>query len=229
MSEVEVVYSEERWKLLREKRAMAIAIIKALSSSTIYSIVHGSVARGDVSENSDIDVFVINPVPPLLVELALERAGYKAKWKEIVQATPSSTPKAYIYLDDKGLLVVSLPLGTCSKTEREFYKWGGEASLEDLEKDRRVPGVDKRLMLIEPTPTGHKESPVVGRETYVAKVLNISVETVLERVRVLTRRREHGRTGVFIKKVIDASTPIEEAVMKLSEENQYFRRKIYGL
>ncbi|MEM4681576.1 MAG: nucleotidyltransferase domain-containing protein, partial [Acidilobaceae archaeon] len=81
MSEVEVVYSEERWKLLREKRAMAIAIIKALSSSTIYSIVHGSVARGDVSENSDSDVLVINPVPPLLVELALERAGYKAKRK----------------------------------------------------------------------------------------------------------------------------------------------------
>lgn len=226
MSEVEVIYSEERWRLLREKRAMAIAIMRALGSSTIYSVVHGSVARGDVDEDSDVDVFVTNPVPPLLVELALERAGYKIKWKELVQATPSSTPKAYLYLDDKGLLVVSLPLGPLSKTEREFYKWGGEAALEDLERDKRVPGVDKRLMLIEPTPMGHRESPVVGREAHVAKILGISVETVLERVRVLTRRREHGRTGVFIKKVLDASTPIEEAVMRLSEENPFFRRRV---
>ncbi|MEM1928041.1 MAG: nucleotidyltransferase domain-containing protein [Acidilobaceae archaeon] len=118
MSEVEVVYSRERWKLLEEKRRLAASIMRALASSAVYSIVHGSVARGDVDEDSDVDVFVVNPTPPLLVELALERAGYKARWKEVIQATPSSTPKAYIYLDDRGLVVVSLPLGALSKTER---------------------------------------------------------------------------------------------------------------
>ncbi|MEM1873035.1 MAG: nucleotidyltransferase domain-containing protein [Acidilobaceae archaeon] len=229
MSEVEVVYSRERWKLLEEKRRLAASIMRALASSAVYSIVHGSVARGDVDEDSDVDVFVVNPTPPLLVELALERAGYKARWKEVIQATPSSTPKAYIYLDDRGLVVVSLPLGALSKTEREFYKWGGEATLEDLERGRRLPGVDKRLMLIEPTPLGHRESPVVGREAHVARVLGVSLETVLERVRVLTRRREHGRTGVFLKKELDASTPIEEAVRELVEKNPFFRRKVMSL
>jgi predicted nucleotidyltransferase len=37
-------------------------------------------------------------------------------------------------------------------------------------------------MLIEPTPTGHVESSIIGREEFVAKLLWISVETVLDRV-----------------------------------------------
>ncbi|MEM1928042.1 MAG: hypothetical protein QXS85_04840 [Acidilobaceae archaeon] len=69
----------------------------------------------------------------------------------------------------------------------------------------------------------------MGREAHVARVLGVSLETVLERVRVLTRRREHGRTGVFLKKELDASTPIEEAVRELVEKNPFFRRKVMSL
>ena len=43
-------------------------------------------------------------------------------------------------------------------------------------------GVDKRLMLIEPTEKGHVESSIIGKEEYVAKLLGISAETVLDRV-----------------------------------------------
>ena len=54
-------------------------------------------------------------------------------------------------------------------------------------------------MLIEPTPRGHIESPVAGREGQVARLLDIDTRIVMERVRTLERRRTVGRTGVFLK------------------------------
>jgi predicted nucleotidyltransferase len=98
--------------------------------------------------------------------------------------------------------------------------------LDDLRKGVRTPGVDKRLKLIEPTDRGHRESPVIGREGYVARLLGISVETVIERVRVLTRRREHGRTGVFLKVELNPEDSVEEAVARVARENPMFRRRL---
>jgi predicted nucleotidyltransferase len=51
--------------------------------------------------------------------------------------------------------------------------------LSSLQKDLRVAGVDKRLMLIEPYKEGHLESSVVDQEEQAAKVVGVSVETVL--------------------------------------------------
>ncbi|MCX8196488.1 MAG: nucleotidyltransferase domain-containing protein [Acidilobaceae archaeon] len=221
-SAFEVVYDERRWRVLREKREKAERIMRALLP-TYSSLVHGSVARGDVEEGSDVDVAVTVPPNPAIVELLLERAGFKVAKREIVQATPAHVPKVYLYLDWREEQVVSYPLAPLRPREREFYRWGGECSLEDLEKGRRVPGVDKRLMLIEPTELGHRESPVEGREDYVAKVLGVSPATVRERVRVLTRRREHGRTGVFLKVELGEES-VEEAIDRLSAQNAAFRR-----
>jgi len=58
----------------------------------LEAYVFGSVARGDVRPESDVDVVILDPAPPYLVELAIERAGLRAYSKEIVQATPSYVP-----------------------------------------------------------------------------------------------------------------------------------------
>jgi predicted nucleotidyltransferase len=60
----------------------------------------------------------------------------------------------------------------------------------------------------------------------VARLLGISVETVIERVRVLTRRREHGRTGVFLKVELNPEDSVEEAVARVARENPMFRRRL---
>jgi hypothetical protein len=115
------------------------------------------------------------------------------------------------------------------KVEREFYRFGGEANLEQLEKGTRVLGVDKRLMLIEPTEEGHRESAVVGRGEQVAKMLGISTETVSDRVHALIRRDEIGRTGVFIKEELADEETFEMALKRLAAKNPAVRRRLTSL
>ena len=63
--------------------------------------------------------------------------------------------KAHIEIAEK--ITVTFPLMEMRRVEREFYRFGGEANLSQLKAGIRVPGVDKRLMLIEPTEKGHEE------------------------------------------------------------------------
>jgi predicted nucleotidyltransferase len=81
-------------------------------------------------------------------------------------------------------------------------------------------------MLIEPTESGHTESSIIGHEEYTAKILGISMETVLNRVHVLLKRDKVGRTGVFIKKELTADETFEMTLEKLAEENPAVRRRI---
>ncbi len=225
---MEVAYGERRWRILREKRAKAVRVMSSLQARGLESIVHGSIARGDVDEDSDVDIVIPRPVAPSIVVYTLEQAGFKPYHIEIVQATPSYTPKVYIYLDPDEEAVVSFPLADLGEREREFYRWGGELGLGGLLEGRRVPGVTKDLKLVIPTSTGHVEEDVVGNEARVARLLGISLETVMERVRVLSRRRAHGRTGVFLKEPVDPSTPIEEAIDNIARRVPAFRRKVMG-
>ncbi len=213
----EVLYDEIRWRILKELRKDALRIMNALTSCGLKPIVHGSVARGDVGKESDVDVVIPYVVQPCLVELCLERAGLTLMNRYVVQATPAMTPKAYVELDTHGLRTVSFPLRHLGTREWEFYRFGGLLDIESLRAGKRVPGVNKSLVLIIPTLGGHKEAPVIGYEGYVAKVLGVSIETVLERVRVLTRRDKHGRTGVFLKYVLAPNESFEEAVNRLIE------------
>ncbi|MEB3859720.1 MAG: nucleotidyltransferase domain-containing protein [Desulfurococcales archaeon] len=221
-----VYYTRERWALLERKRGEALRIMEALRALHATVITHGSIARGDVDEDSDVDIVVLEPLPPSMLEIHLERSGFKVASKELVQATPSYTPKVYFYLDYREERVVSLPLARLKPREREFYKWGGEIDYSGLKGKARVPGVNKNLRMVLPTSFGHIEYPIEGREHEAARVLGISIETVMERVRVLTRRRELGRTGVFVKIEIDPETPVEEVVKRLKRENPAFRRQV---
>jgi len=221
---VEVVYNAKRWKLLSELRANTFEMMEALEHGNIYSIVHGSIARGDVSASSDIDVFIAEPPSSFAIESALERAGLPINRRFLVQATPSYAVKSYIELDPQR--VVSFPLLKLRPTEREFYRFSGEATLQTLRDGVRVAGVDKRLMLMEPTSGGHVESAIVGREETVARLLRISVDTVLDRVHALLRRDEVGRTGVFIERELSQDETFEMVLKQLVDQNPAVRRRL---
>ncbi len=220
----EIVYDSKHWKLLKKLRGEAKSILEALQTSGITAIVHGSIARGDVWEGSDVDVFIPYTIPSYRVEYALENKGFTIKSRYIVVATPSSTPKAYIVLDDLEKRVVSFPLAKLLPREQEFYKFGGMIGFSELLANKRVPGVDKRLVLIEPTEKGHRESPVIGREEEVASIVGVSVDTVLERVRVLSRRDRVGRTGVFVKYILSPDESFESALETIARRNPWVRR-----
>ncbi|MDI6690548.1 MAG: nucleotidyltransferase domain-containing protein [Candidatus Bathyarchaeota archaeon] len=220
----EVIYDAKRWSLLENFRFKAIRIMEALENFHLESIVHGSIARGDVNEKSDIDIFIPFQASSFTVESALEKAGIRASRRLVVQATPAYAMKAYIEINEN--TAVSFPLMKMRKVEREFYRFGGEATIKNLRDNLRVCGVDKRLMLIEPTKEGHKESTIIGREEHVAKILGISVETVLDRVHALLRRDEVGRTGVFIEKELTSHETFEMALKRLAEQNPAVRRRL---
>ena len=221
---VEVIYDKKRWKLLRELRSKTVQIMGILEKFHLRSIAHGSIARGDVSETSDIDVFLPDPPSSFMIETALERSGVQVNRRIVVQATPLYAVKGYIEVDEQRC--ISFPLTKLRPVEKDFYKFGGEASLSMLKKDMRVSGVDKRLMLIEPTPEGHVESTVAGREEEVANLLGVSVNTVLDRVRALLRRDEVGRTGVFIERELSHDETFELVLKKLADQNPAVRRRL---
>ena len=221
---IEIVYDKRQWKLLKQLREKTIQIMETLDNCHLRSIVHGSIARGDVSEKSDIDVFLPEPPSSFIIETALERSGFPVYQRTIVQATPIYALKGYIGLDQQSSL--SFPLVKLRPVEKDFYRFGGEASLSILREEKRVVGVDKRLMLIEPTEKGHVESAVVGREEEVATLLGVSINTVLDRVHALLRRDEVGRTGVFIERELASNETFEQAMKKLADQNPAVRRRI---
>jgi predicted nucleotidyltransferase len=220
---LEVVYDKRHWKLLKQLRKKAVQLMEMLDKCHLRSIVHGSIARGDVSETSDIDVFLPSPPSSFVIETALERSGFRVIQRTIVQATPVYALKGYIFLDERTSL--SFPLVKLRPVEKDFYRFSGEATLSALKEDKRVLGVDKRLMLIEPTKQGHIESAVVGREEEAANLLGVSLNTVLDRVHALLRRDEIGRTGVFIERELAPDETFEQAMKKLADQNPAVRRR----
>ena len=220
----EIVYSSARWTMLKEYRQKAIELMNVLEAAHLQSVVHGSIARGDVNKTSDIDVFIPEIQSSFPVESALEKAGISMNVRFVVQATPNYAMKAHIEIDEQ--VTVSFALMQMRKVEREFYKFGGEVNLSQLKTDLRVAGVDKRLMLIEPNAKGHVESSIIGNEESTAKLLGISVETVLDRVRALMKRDKVGRTGVFLKKELNADETFELALKRLSDLNPAVRRRM---
>lgn len=221
---VEVVYNRKHWQLLEELRKKAMEIMVPLERSNLSCIVHGSIARGDVSVKSDIDIFVPSPPNSFLIESSLERAGLTVSRRVLVQATPSYAAKGYIELDAQP--VVSFPLMKLRPLERDFYRFGGEAKIDEVRGGQRVIGVDKRLMLIEPTDKGHVESTIVGREEGAAKILEVKVETVLDRVHALLRRDIVGRTGVFVERELADDETFEMVLRWLAKENPAVRRRL---
>lgn len=223
MSGREVRYTEEDFKILKEKRKRAKELMEVLESFGLQGIAYGSIARGDVNIKSDVDIFIPQQIPSFKLELALE--GFDFIEKRIVQATPNYAIKGEFVIDE--LTTISFPLVKMRERELEFYKFGGCINYDELLKDLRVPGVDKRLFLIIPNENGHKEIPLSEvHPSVVAKTLGISIETVLERIRVLSRRREIGRTGIYLCERFPTTESFESALREIITKNPVVRRRV---
>lgn len=221
---VEVEYDQERWSLLQSLRAEALDLMQPLLQRHIRSLAYGSIARGDVNPESDIDVFIPKPPSPEILEVLIEGHGLPITHREIVQATPTYAAKGYIYTQEKR--GYSLPLVPLRAHEREFYTFAGTVDNQQIEAQTRVPGVDKRLMLIQPTPKGHSETLVPGREGETAKTLGVGVTIVLDRVRTLQRRERVGRTGVYVKHTLAPEESFSKAYNRLARRRPALRRRL---
>lgn len=213
-----VRYPAARFALLKAKRDRAREFLGALPSGTV---VFGSVARGDVRPASDIDLEVPYGAASFSLEVALSRLPDPWVGRRLVQATPNSVVKA---LWDFGETVVALPLTAPSPLEAGFARFGGALELEGVVRNDRVPGVDKRLMLIEPTARGHVERSVADRVQEAAAVLGIDADVIRGRLRVLKRRSQTGRTGVYLTKNVPDDQNPEETLEDLKDADPAVRR-----
>ena len=109
---MEVTYSDDHWESLRTKRGRAAEMMKPLYDAHFNPVVYGSIARGDVSKTSDVDIFMASPPSPTLIEATLEADGIRFSERLIIQATPSYVAKAYIMIDDThGYSFPLIPIG----------------------------------------------------------------------------------------------------------------------
>ncbi|MHA2404744.1 MAG: nucleotidyltransferase domain-containing protein [Candidatus Kariarchaeaceae archaeon] len=214
-----VIYSKEHKRLLQSMRKKASNLMKAINQP---SILYGSCARGDVNEKSDIDIVFLNPLETFILEMPLIEFDYSIQNRELVQANPNSVPKAQLELEDN--ITLTVPLFRPTLSEEEFYRFGGSVNLEELDSGLRVPGVSKKLLVVEPTTDGHLEYSLLGREVEVARKLKLQSETVSERVRVLSRRDKIGRTGVYLKIGIEPDSTFESTWKYLSDRDPVLRR-----
>lgn len=220
-----VIYRQEQWDILDHLRKKARHVMHVLEDAGFGSFIHGSVARGDVSGNSDIDILIPMVIPSFKLELILDDLNIVAR--KLVQATPGGLIKAHIYLP--GNIMVTFPLVPPTTRELDFYAFGGQLGLHNLLEtgDIRVPGVDKRLMLIEPLSTGHRESPLSDISSgVVARKIGVGQDIIEERKRVLKRRAQVGTTGVYLNRFLLLDESFEDILEKITSTDSLVRRRI---
>lgn len=217
-----VIYTESDWTRLKKKRKRAIKILGMFREFNPY--LYGSIARGDVHENSDLDLVFLYPVPIFKIELILHQNGYQRYFREIIMATPKDAIKLYIYLSE--LECLTIPLTKMDKKVLEFYDFGGKINLKELKSDIRVNGIDKRLVLIQPNSQGHDELSIINNEAVVAKIVGISIDTIMERKKVLLKREKLGKTGTYLKREIGIDETVEEVLKNLADKKRIIRNKL---
>ena len=218
-------YEADHWHWFRRLRDIAYPVLEALQA--FLPLLHGSIARGDVTKNSDIDIIISNEIKEFQINIALDSIKYEPIERWIVQATPLSAIKGVLIYAEN--LNITFPLVPFYPREHEFYYFGGAVGFNDLKKDKdiRVPGIDKQLLFIEPTKIGHKEYRVTpDNASIIAKILNINIDTILERIRVLERRDKIGRTGIFKKRLLIPSESFGEVLKEIAESDPASRRRI---
>ncbi len=214
-----VVYTDENWKLLNSLRRKALEVMEHISD--FHPILYGSLARGDVHKGSDIDFFIEHIPETYLLEISLDSLGIAER--SIIQATPWHLIKGQITLSSGE--TITFPLTQSKVKEIEFYYFGGAIELHELKDGKRVPGIDKRLILIKPSEDGHVEEDITGREAQVSKILNVSIDIVRERTQVLNRRDKVGRTGVYLNRVLMRDESFEQLLKEICDKDSNVRRR----
>lgn len=222
-----VTYDDIHWELLKDLRQMAADVMYSLKNARFESFVYGSLARGDVLESSDIDIIILGVVRSFMVELALDEHGITGR--KLIQATPGGLTKAHIYLP--GNTLVTFPLIEPNTRELDFYAFGGQLGLDGIEDvlHNRVPGVDKRLMLIEPVLEGHIETPLSDLAPgSIARKVGVGQDIVEERIRVLKRRARIGVTGVYLDRLLGPDEGFEAVLEEIAARDSLVRRRVKG-
>jgi len=209
-----IVYKEDDWILLQALRKTASRFMQEFQKYGLTPFIHGSVARGDIKKHSDIDIIFLSPIPSYKIEIVLDSIAEYEKY--IMMATPSTVPKAVYKLP--GNVNISIPLLKLKKREEEFYKFGGIISSSELASNKRVAGVNKKLLLILPKDYGHEEFSLIGNEVFARRILGVSMDIIWERERVLIQRNERGRTGVFLNKKVPLDVCVEKFFNQLLKE-----------
>ncbi|MHA1405153.1 MAG: nucleotidyltransferase domain-containing protein [Candidatus Helarchaeota archaeon] len=220
----EIIYSPEHWKLFREFRLKTKEILTALKNFNAAS--HGSIARGDVTSKSDIDIIIPYKIDEFQLIKPLGSINYsRFRERYIIQATPLSAIKATIVLGEN--VSLTFPLIAFYPREFDFYAFGGFLTLEDALLEKRIPGITKQLLFITPTDRGHASWRVTQENAALAaKKLCVNVNTILERLRVLERRDRIGRTGIFLKVAISPNESFGEVLRSIERKNPASRRRI---
>lgn len=217
-------YKKNDWELLKNKRLQASKLLNIFVEAGVNPYIYGSLARGDVHADSDIDIVFLHRISSFLIEHILFKNGHKNYFREIIMATPGDTIKLYVYLSE--LESITIPISPFDKKSLEFYSFGGKINQNQLLRKIRVPGIDKRLVLIRPTNDGYEESSIIGNEHNVAKEINVDIDTIIERRNVLLKREKYGRTGVFIKRPINPNESTEDVLKLLAKKNSIIRKKL---
>lgn len=218
-----IKYNKEQWEMLINFRKKASRVMYALKCAGLDCFIYGSVARGDVTATSDMDIVIPHVMQSFIVELALDNIGITGR--KLVQATPGSLIKAHIYLPDNTM--VTFPLVQPVMRDVDFYSFGGKLGpdkLEDIDHNR-VPGVNKQLMVIEPNLKGHIETPVSDiSHGALAKKLGTGQDIINERIRVLSRRARVGITGVYLERMLAPDEGFEVVLDSIAAEDSLVRR-----
>jgi hypothetical protein len=219
----EVVYSSEHWRLLKSLRSRALAVMEKLLCAGVECVAFGSVARGDVSKGSDVDLFVPCRLPSFKIELCVDEGEIVER--VIMQATPQSLVKGHLHL--AGGVDISFPLIEPTSSELDFYFFAGAVDYEQLCDDVRRCGVDKRLMWIVPTERGHVERPLseVGAGV-LSRRMGVGQRIVEERVRVLERRGRVGITGVYLHRRLAPFESFEQVLRDVVSRDAAVRRRV---
>ena len=220
----DVTYTPDHWALLQSIQSRGLEVAEAFAQHGFETLTYGSVARGDVKPTSDIDIILTSLLSSYRVELILDEIPYRLLSKKLIQATPNDVIKAHFELE--GDICLTLLLTDFTSMPFEFYRFGGALSFSQLQSGERVPGVDKRLVLIQPTETGHREQSIEDDAHQIAKIVGVSQAMVSQRMRVLTRRDKVGRTGVFLNHPMGLSENVEEVLRGLARSNPIIRRRL---
>ncbi len=212
-------YTERERKILSQLQERSLDILVALKNIGYEAFVHGSIARGDITDSSDIDIHIPIQVPSYKLDILHEFASIK---RRIVLGTPNSVIKAWIEREDG--VTLTYPLSRTKERESEFYSFSGHLYITDLLNKHRVPGINKKLLLIEPTEDGFWESSIVGNPEYAIRTLKISQRIIEERIRVLTRRDTIGRTGIVLDYTLSSEENFEQALKYIADRNPLIRR-----
>ncbi|MFX0053276.1 MAG: nucleotidyltransferase domain-containing protein [Candidatus Hermodarchaeota archaeon] len=214
-------YNKEEKELLSIFRSKATSLLSILEESGIKAFIHGSVARGDVSNTSDIDIHIPIQISSFRLELL---NNFDFADRRIIMGTPNSTIRGLLIRNDK--VSISFPLSTPRERETEFFLFSGLLYNEDLNQNIRTAGVTKQLLLIEPEGDGYWISSLIANKKRAIKILNISQQIIEERIRVLERRDRIGRTGLLLNYALSPNENFEQALKQIADRNVIVRRML---